>query len=248
MFKESKRRSILKTVSWRFWATLTTAILVYVFTGKIELAVAIGGIEIVIKMIFYFLHERAWNNVNYGKKQLKPAVIWLTGLSGSGKSTLAEKLYEELKNRGLKAEYLDGDLVRDVFPRTGFSKEERDRHIRRIGFLASMLEKNGVFVVASFIAPYKESRDFVKERCSNYREIYLSTPLEECERRDPKGLYAKVRSGEIKNFTGIDDPYEIPEDPFLKLDTSNMSIEESVNSILHSLKLKNKNPIVKANA
>jgi len=225
MFKESKRRSILKTISWRFWATLTTAIIVYIFTGKIELAAAIGGIEIVIKMIMYFLHERAWNNVNYGKKQHKPAVIWLTGLSGSGKSTLAEKLYEELKNRGMKVEHLDGDLIRDVFPRTGFSKEERDRHIRRIGFLASMLEKNGVFVVASFIAPYKE--------------IYLSTPLEVCEQRDPKGLYAKVRKGEIKNFTGVDDPYEIPKDPFLNLDTSNISIEESVDTILRSLKLKN---------
>ena len=87
MFKESRRRSVLKTISWRFWATLTTAILVYIFTGKIELAAAIGGIEVVIKMILYFVHERAWNNVNYGKKQLKPAVIWFTGLSGSGKST-----------------------------------------------------------------------------------------------------------------------------------------------------------------
>ncbi len=237
MFKESKRRSVLKTVSWRFWATLTTAILVYIFTGKIELAAAIGGIEIVVKMILYFVHERAWNNVNYGKKQLKPVVIWLTGLSGSGKSTIAQGIYESLKGRGLKVEHLDGDLVRDVFPRTGFTKEERDRHIRRMGFLASLLERNGIFVVASFIAPYKESRDFVRDRCANYREVYLSTPLEVCEQRDPKGLYAKVRKGEIKNFTGIDDPYETPEDPFVKLDTSDISIEESVKKVLHSLKI-----------
>lgn len=237
MFKESKRRSIIKTLSWRFWATLTTAILVYIFTGKIELAVAVGGIEIVIKMILYFLHERIWNNVNFGKKQLKPSVIWLTGLSGSGKSTIAERVYEILKERGLKVEFLDGDLVRDVFPKTGFSKEERDRHIRRIGFLASMLERNGVFVVASFIAPYKESRDFVRDRCKNYKEVYLSTPLEVCEQRDPKGLYARVRNGEIKNFTGVDDPYEIPKNPWLNIDTSNMSIEESVNSIIDSLKV-----------
>ena len=237
MFKESKRRSILKTISWRFWATLTTAILVYIFTGKIELAAAIGGLEIVIKMIMYFVHERAWNNVSYGKKQLQPSVIWLTGLSGSGKSTIAEGVCEALKNKGLKVEHLDGDLVRDVFPRTGFSKEERDRHIRRIGFLASMLEKNGVFVVASFIAPYKESRDFIRERCKNYREIYLSTPLEVCEQRDPKGLYAKVRKGEIKNFTGVDDPYEIPEDPYLNLDTSNMSVDESIKKVLSTLKI-----------
>ncbi|MFC2080826.1 adenylyl-sulfate kinase [Bacteroidota bacterium] len=237
MYKESKRRSILKTISWRFWATLTTAILVYIFTGKIEIAIAIGGIEIIIKIILYFIHERAWNNVNYGKKGLKPAVIWLTGLSGAGKSTIAQGVCTELKNKGLKVEHLDGDIVRDIFPKTGFSKEERDRHIRRIGFLASMLEKNGVFVVASFIAPYKESRNFVRNLCDNYKEIYLSTPLEECEKRDPKGLYAKVRAGEIKNFTGIDDPYEKPESPYLTLDTSRFSIQESIDQVIKSLRI-----------
>lgn len=235
MFQESKRRSILKTISWRFWATLTTAILVYIFTGKFTLAATIGGIEIVIKMTLYFIHERAWNNVHYGKREPKPSVIWFTGLSGSGKSTLATEVYNEMKTRGYKVEHLDGDLVRDIFPRTGFSKEERDRHIRRIGFLASMLEKNGISVVASFIAPYKESRDFVKNRCRNYKEVYLSTPLEVCEQRDPKGLYAKVRAGEIKNFTGIDDPYEIPENPFLNLDTSKYSIEESVYQVVSTI-------------
>ena len=170
-----------------------------------------------------------------GSEKKKPAVIWFTGLSGSGKSTLATEVFKEMKKRGYKVEHLDGDLVRDIFPRTGFSKEERDRHIRRIGFLASMLEQNGVSVVASFIAPYKESRDFVRNRCRNYREVYLSTPLEVCEQRDPKGLYAKARSGEIKNFTGIDDPYEIPESPFLTIDTSKFTIEESVEKVVSSI-------------
>jgi adenylylsulfate kinase len=232
MFQESKRRSVLKTISWRFWATLTTAILVYIFTGKLTLAATIGGIEIVVKMTLYFIHERAWNNVHYGKCERKPSVIFLTGLSGSGKSTIALGVYNEMKKRGYKVEHLDGDKVRDIFPRTGFSKEERDRHIRRIGFLASMLEKNGVSVIASFIAPYKESRDFVRNICQNYKEIYLSTPLEICEQRDPKGLYAKVRAGEIKNFTGIDDPYEIPENPFFTIDTSQFSIEDSINRVV----------------
>jgi adenylylsulfate kinase len=186
-------------------------------------------------MLLYFGHERLWNNVHYGIRERRPAVIWLTGLSGSGKSTIAEKLYEEMIKRNLRVEHLDGDRVREIFPRTGFTKEERDRHIRRIGFLASMLEKNGVFVIASFIAPYKESRDFVRNSCINYKEIYLSTPLEECEKRDPKGLYAKVRSGEIKNFTGVDDPYEIPENPALTIDTSKYSIEESTKMVLKAV-------------
>ena len=237
MFLESKRRSILKAVSWRFWATITTAILVYIFTGKIEIAAAIGGLEVILKLLLYFVHERAWNNVNYGKKEPKPVVLWLTGLSGAGKSTIARGVYEELKKKGLKVEHLDGDVVRDIFPKTGFTKEERDRHIRRIGFLASMLEKNGVFVIASFIAPYRESREFVKNLCNNYKEVFISTPLEECEKRDPKGLYAKVRAGVIKNFTGIDDPYEEPDNPYLKLDTSKMSIRESVDNVVNSLSI-----------
>ena len=180
-----------------------------------------------------------WNNVHYGKHETKPAVIWLTGLSGAGKSTIASGLFEALKKKGLKVEHLDGDVVRDIFPKTGFTKEERDRHIRRIGFLASMLEKNGIIVIASFIAPYLESREFVKNICSNYKEVYISTPLIECEKRDPKGLYSKVRRGEIKNFTGIDDPYEIPENPWLSINTTNMSIDDSVNMLIRHLEKSN---------
>lgn len=237
MYKESRTRSVIKTISWRFWATLTTAIIVYIFTGEFKLALAIGGIEVLIKLILYFTHERFWNRVKYGKKEVTPAVIFITGLSGAGKSTIARGVTKELKDRGYKTEHLDGDLVRDIFPRTGFSKEERDRHIRRIGFVASMLEKNGVFVVASFIAPYKESREFVRNLCTSYKEVYLSTPLSICQDRDPKGLYSKVKKGEIKNFTGIDDPYEIPTDPFLELNTDGMAVEESVSAVIDALKL-----------
>ncbi len=237
MFLESKRRSLAKTISWRFWATLTTMLLVWIFTGRVDWAAAIGGIEVAVKIILYFVHERAWNNIHYGKKTKPPSVIWLTGLSGSGKSTLAENLHKLMIKKGMKVEHLDGDVVRDIFPRTGFSKEERDRHIRRIGFMASMLEKNGVSVIASFIAPYKESRDFVRNRCQNFVETYISTPLEVCEQRDPKGLYAKVRRGEIKNFTGVDDPYEVPENPELSIDTSNLTVEQSVRKILDYLKI-----------
>lgn len=232
MFKESNTRSILKTISWRTLATLTTAILVFIFTGKWQIALAIGGIEVVIKIVLYFLHERAWNNVEYGKKTRKPAVLWFIGLSGAGKSTISEAVYERMKKKGYKVEHLDGDVVRNIFPRTGFTKEERDRHIRRVGFLASRLEKNGVFVLASFISPYKESREFVRGLCDNFKEIYISTPLEICEERDPKGLYAKARAGDIKNFTGIDDPFEAPEAPELSIDTSHVSVEEAVNKVM----------------
>ena len=165
----------------------------------------------------------------------KAAVLWFTGLSGSGKSTVASHVYETLKCRGTEVEYLDGDALRSVFPTIGFTREERDQHVRRTGYLASRLEAHGVTVVASLVSPYRESRDFVRGLCRNFVEIYVDTPLEECERRDVKGLYARARRGEIPNFTGISDPYEPPEHPEIRFDTRTVSIEEASAQILERL-------------
>jgi len=159
-------------------------------------------------------------------------VVWLTGLSGSGKSTLAEKVYLYLKDQGLRVERLDGDVVRSQFPQTGFSKKDRNDHIRRVGSMASSLERQGVIVVASFISPYKEAREEVRRACKNFIEVYVDTPLQECERRDPKGLYKKVRSGQISHFTGVDDPYEIPEAPEIIIKTQGRTVEESFKELI----------------
>jgi adenylylsulfate kinase len=161
----------------------------------------------------------------------KASVIWFTGLSGAGKSTLAREIHRRLSNRGVRVEMLDGDALRDVLPGVGFSREERILHIRRAGLIASFLEKSGITVVASFISPYREAREYIRAGCRNYIEIYVSTPIEVCEERDVKGLYGRVRSGEIKNFTGIDDPYEIPEAPDIEIDTSKYSIDEAADTI-----------------
>ncbi len=169
------------------------------------------------------------------RSEAQPAVLWFTGLSGSGKSTVASRVYQELKRRGRKVEYLDGDVLRGIFPKTGFTREERDEHIRRTGYLASRLEAHGVTVVASFVSPYRESRDFVRGLCRSFIEVYVATPLEECERRDVKGLYARARRGEIRNFTGLDDPYEAPENPEINFDTRTVSVEEAVARILERL-------------
>ena len=178
MYKDSKSRSLTKAFSWRFTATVATIILVYAFTGALEIAFAVGGVEVVVKMILYFFHERVWDRVSRGRTQVEPHVIWFTGLSGSGKSALAKRLVAHLSDkRKLKVEYLDGDALRAIMPGTGFSKEARDQHIQRVGFLASMLEKNGVFVVASFVSPYEEARMFVRQLCKNYVEVYVSTPV-----------------------------------------------------------------------
>lgn len=169
------------------------------------------------------------------EKKLKPTVLWFTGLSGSGKSTVSEKVYAILKKRGYEIEHLDGDAVREVFPTTGFSKQERDDHVKKVGFIASLLQKHGVFVVASFISPYQDARDFVRNMCEDFTEVFISTPLEECERRDVKGLYEKARKGEIDNFTGISDPYEEPEDPELNIDTTDISVDEAVQQVIDYL-------------
>jgi adenylylsulfate kinase len=158
-------------------------------------------------------------------------VLWFTGLSGSGKSTIATHVVEELRRGGVAVEYLDGDALREIFP-TGFTRPERDQHIRRVGYIASRLEHHGVPVVASLVSPYPESRDFVRGLCRRFVEIYVATPLEECERRDVKGLYARARRGEITNFTGIDDPYEPPVRPEITIDTRALSVEQAGTRVL----------------
>ena len=159
-------------------------------------------------------------------------VIWFTGLPCSGKSTLADALSLKLRELGLKVEQLDGDVVRKFLPQLGFSKEERNQHIKQMALLAHLLEKNGITVVASFVSPYQESRDFVRNNCKNFIEVYVSTSLETCEKRDVKGMYKKARTGEIRSFTGVDDIYELPIDPELKIDTANREVEDCIDEVL----------------
>ncbi len=235
MYKETNFRSILKAISWRINGTLATTLIVYIVTHKAAVAIFLGALEFVSKIALFFVHERIWNKVKFGKHQIQSAVIWLTGFSGSGKSTIAGNLYEEMKKMGFKVECLDGDSVRDIFPQTGFTKNDRDEHVRKIGYLASKLESNGIFVIASFISPYRESREFVRRLCKNFVEVHVATPIEECERRDVKGLYAKARRGEIKNFTGINDPYEPPDKPEIVINTQDLAVGVAAQKIISFL-------------
>src|SRR5579871_5307544 len=164
MYRETHFRSIAKALSWRILGTLATTTLFFVFTGKIALSLAVGGLEFTSKIALFWLHERIWDRIRAGKLAARPAVIWLTGLSGSGKSTLATWVSESLRKRGLKVEQLDGDSIREIFPKTGFTRVEREEHIKRVGFLAGKLEDQGVFVVVSLVSPYADSRAFVRGR------------------------------------------------------------------------------------
>lgn len=162
-------------------------------------------------------------------------MLWLTGLSGSGKSTVAIALERELHRRGLLCRILDGDNIRSgINNNLGFSEEDRVENIRRIAEIGKLFVDTGIITVAAFISPNNDLRQMASRIIGpeNFFEIFISTPLEECEKRDVKGLYAKARRGEIKNFTGISAPFEAPEHPALSLDTSKMSLEESVNTLL----------------
>jgi adenylylsulfate kinase len=160
--------------------------------------------------------------------------LWFTGLSGSGKTTITNHLVKELRKRGSSLEILDGDIVRENLSKgLGFSKEDRDTNIRRIAFVANLLSRNGVPVITAAISPYREIRDEARELMDGrFIEAYVKASVEVCEERDVKGLYAKARSGEIKEFTGVSDPYEPPENPELVLETENQSPEESAQQII----------------
>ncbi len=162
--------------------------------------------------------------------------IWFTGLSGSGKSTLSEIIEQRLKERGRNVEVLDGDIVRTHLSKgLGFSREDRDTNIKRIAFVCGLLTRNGVVCISAAIAPYGEAREWARKEIGNFVEIYVKCPIEVCRQRDVKGLYKLVDEGKIKNFTGVDDPYEEPEHPELVIETSKETIEESVNRIFDKL-------------
>jgi adenylyl-sulfate kinase len=166
----------------------------------------------------------------------KGFTLWFTGLSGSGKSTVANILEKKLKDGGAKVEILDGDVVRTNLSKgLGFSKEDRDTNIRRIGFVCGLLSRNGVIAMSAAISPYKAIRDEVRSTIDNFVEAYAECDLDTLIERDPKGLYKKALAGEIKGFTGIDDPYEAPDKPELTLDADNKGIDELAEEVVSYL-------------
>jgi len=166
-------------------------------------------------------------------------VLWFTGLSGSGKSTIADSLNKKLIEMNVQTERLDGDIVREgLSADLSFSKEDRDKNLDRISFVSSLLEKHGVLVSATFVSPYKKKRDEIRAKHQNFIEIFIDTSLEECENRDVKGLYKKARAGEIKEFTGVNDPYEKPENAEIVIKTEGKTVDECSGEIIDYLKQK----------
>lgn len=163
--------------------------------------------------------------------------LWFTGLSGAGKTTISSAIADKLRTDGYKLEVLDGDIVRTNLTKgLGFSKEDRDENIRRIGFVSQLLTRNGVIVIVSAISPYRAVREEVREKIGDFVEVFVNAPLAVCEERDVKGLYKRARAGEIKQFTGISDPYEPPTNPEVECRTDLETLDESINKVLDYLK------------
>ena len=176
------------------------------------------------------------SNDVYNNSEEKGFTIWFTGLSGAGKTTIAERVEQVLRDQGLKVESLDGDVVRlNLSKGLGFSKEDRDTNIKRIGFVCKLLTRNGVIAIASAISPYREVRDYNRREIGSFIEVFVKCPLEVCIQRDVKGLYKKALAGEIKNYTGVSDPYEEPLNPEVIVETSRESVEESAAKVLDKL-------------
>ena len=236
MYKETNKRSIAKGISWRVVATSTTIVIVYLFFKRLDLAIVAGLIETVLKVALYWAHERLWFKIRWGKKKIEPFNLWFTGLPLSGKTTIADRVFTELKKLDIPIERLDSKDIRELIPGIGFSKDERNRHIKRIGHLIKTLQNNSVSTVASFVSPYKQSRKTIREMVKNNIVVFVKADLKTCKKRDYKGVYKKAEQGELKNFTGVSDIYEEPEHAEIVIDTDKLSIDEAANKIVNFVK------------
>lgn len=227
----------IKPIFYRLFLSVITFLIALLLTGKLEIAAVIGLLDMAIKALFDSLIKRDLYQSTF--LQIKPSVIWLTGLSGSGKTTIANDLIQKLKKSSINPVHLDGDEIRRVVKQTGFDEESRKKHNLSTGYIASLFEERGNVVVVSLISPYDDIRSEIRKMCKNFIEVYISTDLEICIQRDPKGLYRKALTGDIQEFTGISSPYYPPSNPEIKIDTSKMSVSQCSDIILQFLQKSN---------
>lgn len=236
MYKETNTRSMAKGFSWRFFATTVTVIIVYTFFGRLDLAIAAGIIETISKVFLYYVHEKLWQRIRWGKKKIEPFNLWFTGLPLSGKSTIANLVFEKLKKFQLPMERIDSKDIRDLIPDIGYTREDRNHHMRRIGHLIKTLQNNSISTVASFVSPYRESRKAIREMVKNNIVVYVKADIETCKLRDYKGVYTKALRGELQNFSGVNDVYEEPQHAEIIIDTEHHSAEDAAELIIQYIK------------
>ncbi len=226
MFNKLK---LIKAIVYRFYSSVITFIIAYLFTKNLLASISIGIIDSLIKIFSYYAFDEIWAKLT--GFTTKPAVIFLTGLSGSGKTTIAKALVEKYKKKGVVPVLLDGDEIRKVIHQTGFDEESRKKHNLNVGYMASLLESQGKVVIVSLISPYKDIRNEIRAMCKKFVEVYVCTDIQVCMERDPKGLYAKAIAGEIKDFTGISAPYYAPENPEVLIDAGVLSVVHCTDKI-----------------
>jgi len=236
MYKDTNIRSIAKGISWRIIATTTTIIIVYIFFGRLDLAIAAGMLETITKIALYWAHERAWVKIKWGRKKIEPFNLWFTGLPLSGKTTIADAVYEKLQKLDIPIERLDSKDIRELIPDIGYTRKERNRHIYRIAHLIKTLQNNSISTVASFVSPYRESRKAIRKMVKNNIVVYIKANIETCKKRDYKGHYKKALLGEYKNFTGVSDIYEEPQHAEIVIDTDKIDVEEAADIIVKYVK------------
>jgi len=223
---------VVKAVSWRLFATTTTIIIVFIFFGRLDMAIAAGIFESISKILIYFVHERFWTKIKFGKKKIEPFVIWFTGVPLSGKTVIADMVYSRISKYGFPLERIDSKDIRDVIPSIGYTRPDRVRHLKRIEHLIKTLQKNSISVVASFISPYVESRQSLRNNTVNYVEVYVKASDKTVRSRDVKGIYEKAEKGEVLSFTGVSDVYEEPLNPEIVIDTDSMPAEAAAEEIV----------------
>ncbi|WP_419765637.1 MAG: adenylyl-sulfate kinase [Arcobacter sp.] len=231
MNKETKLRSLIKGISWRVLATTVTIIIVYVFFGRLDLAIMAGFVETIAKIVLYFFHERMWHRVGFGKRKVKPFSIWFTGLPLSGKTLIANKVYIKLKNEDFLVEKIDRSDIVDLLPNATSSREDRNKHLERVGHLIKILQSNLISTISVFSSPYKESRLNVKNMVMNHVEIYVKTNRQ---------LNELILDKEVKDSTRITEIYKIyeePKSPNIILNPDVESLEVMSDKIVNYIKL-----------
>ena len=229
---DSKKRSVCKALTWRLFAIVLLGIVSFISTGDIKSASMITFLYHGIQFCMFFLHERIWNNISWGKT--KGLSIQMTGMSGAGKSTLSNLVAERLKKKGLLVEIIDGDEYRNnLCNDLGFSKEDRNTNIRRLGFVSKVLSRNNVITIIAAINPYDKVRKELVTKDKNLKTVYVKCKMATLLDRDTKGLYKRAllpdgHDDKVYNFTGISDPFEEPKNPDLVIDTTEQNIESAV--------------------
>ena len=233
---DSRKRSTIKSVSWRVFAIFLLSFIAYFVTDSFYQMTAVALLYNLVQLCVFWLHERLWNSITWGKT--RGVFVQMTGMSGAGKTTIAKRAAEQLRKRGYKVEVIDGDEYRENLSKDlGFSKEDRNTNIQRLGFVGKVLARNNVISIMSAINPYAEVRNKLKKESDNVKIVYIKCDLENLKQRDPKGLYRRAyleddHPEKIHNFTGVSDPYESPENPDLTIDTNQDSVTKSANEFI----------------